>query len=126
MIAIRGALIPHRTCNASHQVQAETAVGRLREVGPFRESSRHSGRASAAGVEGYTGIFERHHDTLGADVHRHVNAQFAALRCAMAHDVADDLLEDQLDIVAAADVGLLFLAVERAAQLKEGLFEAPR
>ena len=44
----------------------------------------------------------------------------------MAHDVADDLLEDQLDIVAAADVGFLFLAVERTAQLEEGLFEAPR
>ena len=98
----------------------------MHEVGPVRESARHSGSASAAGVESYTGILEGHQDTLGADIHRHVNAQIAALRCAMAHDVADDLLEDQLDVVAAADVGLLYLAVERAAQLKEGLFEAPR
>ena len=98
----------------------------MRGVGPLRESPRHSGSASTAGVEGYAGILEPHLDTLGVDVHRHVDAQITARRCAMAHDVADDLLEDQLDVVAAADVGLLFLAVERAAQLKEGLFEAPR
>jgi hypothetical protein len=83
---IRSALVPHRARNTAHDGQAETAIGR------FCESSKCGCIAGCAGVERYAVIFECHQDTTGADLYKHLNAQFAASRRTVAHDVADDFL----------------------------------
>ena len=117
---IRSALISHRAHGVTHERQPETAVR------CFRKSRQYDGVATAAGIEGLAVIFDRDHNAVGTDLNRHINAQLAALRRAVAHDVADDLLEDQFNIVAGADPGLDCRAIECAEQMREALFEAAR
>ena len=49
--------------------------------------------------------------------------QFASVRCSMAQEVADDLFEDQLDVVACAARLRQIFGVESLAQVIEGLSE---
>ena len=57
-------------------------------------------------------------------VNLRAHMQFAPVRCAITQDVADDLFEDQLDVVARACGLRQFFGVEGPAQCFEGLSEA--
>ncbi|HEY2465372.1 MAG TPA: hypothetical protein VGI32_15035 [Steroidobacteraceae bacterium] len=115
---IRAALIPHGTRDLTHDPETETTVGRL---------GKRSGQGcirTAARVERDPIILGCDHNAIGADLNDHVDVQFAALRCAVAQDVAGDFLKDQFNVVASASGKLNGVTIERAAQRLEALFEA--
>jgi len=109
----------------THYGQAETAVRGL------RKSRQHHSLATAAGIKSNAVILDRDHDVIDTDLNRYLDAQFPTLRRPVAHDVADDLLEHQFNVVAGAGVAHNFRAIggpaiERAAQVREALFETAR